>query len=134
MFQFDQDYLRVSKPITTDGLNLALDKEGKRRMKIVHMPLSAEPYLKRRNDKLPDNLKLVIERVQAKPLQAPANPNTEIETLKALLAQSEAEKEKLIKERSQKSEAQKEPVEIKEVVIEDEPPVKAKKVKDEKDK
>lgn len=113
MFQFDQDYLRVSKPITTDGLNLALDKEGKRRMKIVHMPLSAEPYLKRRNDKLPDNLKLLIEKVQAKPFQAPENPNAEIETLKALLTQSEAEKEKLLQERENQ---------------------KIKKVKDEKDK
>lgn len=114
MFQFDQDYLRVSKPITTDGLNLALDKDGKRRMKIIHMPLSAESYLKRRNEKLPDNLKLVIEKVEAvKTFQAPTNANAEIETLKTLLAQAEAEKNKLIQERET---------------------LKAKKVTNEKDK
>lgn len=100
MFQFDQDYLRVSKPITTDGINLALDNDGKRRMKIVHMPVTAEPYLKKRNEKLPDNLKLVIQKVQAvKTFKAPENAATEIETLRTLLAQAEAEKEKLLQER-----------------------------------
>lgn len=107
MFTFDQDHLRVLKPVTTDGLNLALDKEGKRRMKTVYMPLSAEPYLVRRNAKLPDNLKLIIERVQGIPPAPTVNATAEIETLKALLAQAEAEKEKLIKERQAAKESQK---------------------------
>lgn len=102
MFTFDQDHLRVLKPVTTDGLNLALDKEGKRRMKTVYMPLSAEPYLIKRNAKLPDNLKLVIERVQGIPPTPTVNATAEIETLKALLAQAEAEKAVLLAKQSQK--------------------------------
>lgn len=133
MFQFDQDYLRVLKPITTDGINLVFNADGTKKVKVVHMPLSAEPYLKKVNEKKTDNLKLVIEKVQAKPFEAPANPNAEIESLKKLLAQKEAENEKLLKERNGIQTEVKEPAEIKEVVIE-EAQTKPKKQKDEKEK
>lgn len=102
MFQFNQSYLRVSKPVTTDGINLKLDDEGKRVMKITHMPLTAEPYLKKRNEKLPDNLKMIIERVEPPQYSQPqAVVNTEVEQLKMLLAQAEAEKEKLLQKVAQ---------------------------------
>lgn len=91
MFQFSENHLRVSKPVTTDGVNLALDSEGKRKMKTVHLPKSAKPYIELRNKKLPDNLKIKIEEI---PGYTPAPVNNEVEILKAKIAELEAEKNK----------------------------------------
>lgn len=64
MFQFDQPHLRVTKPITFNGVSPVIDHEsGKVKSKIVHLPLAAEKGLLEQNNRLPDGLKMKIEKI-----------------------------------------------------------------------
>lgn len=70
MFQFDQPHLRVTKPITFNGVSPVIDQEsGKVKSKTVHLPLAAEKGLLEQNNRLPDGLKMKIEKIPAAPKQ-----------------------------------------------------------------
>lgn len=64
MFQFDQPHLRVTKPITNNGVSPVIDQEsGKVVTKVIHLPIYAEKGLIEQNNRLPDGLKMKIEKI-----------------------------------------------------------------------
>ena len=77
---FNEDYLRVSRPITTDGVNLKL-KDGKVQYKVIHLPKTARKFLETQNANTPDNLKVKIELVPFVPYEPKPVPtvNAELE-------------------------------------------------------
>lgn len=84
MFQFDQDHLRITKPISINGLSPKI-VDGKVSSRIIHLPLNAEKGLKEQNTRLPDGLKMKIEKIpgyKPDPVEI-INNNHEVEMLKA---------------------------------------------------
>lgn len=80
---YSQDHIRVTKPLTSNGLNPQVDGDGKIRTKIIHLPLTAKKYLEKKNASLPDHLKMKIEVITASGVQeetkekkAPGRPKT----------------------------------------------------------
>lgn len=61
------DYLRVSKPLTSDGVNLIV-KDDKMQYKEVFLPLRSQKHIERKNERLGNNLKMKIEVVKNEPL------------------------------------------------------------------
>lgn len=89
-------YLRVLKPITTDGVNIDIDDQGQAKYKELELPLSAERQLQEVNSKLPKALKLRIERVTPNAIQVPvkkAEPTEEQKRIAALEAELEEMRE-----------------------------------------
>lgn len=96
---YDQDHLRVERPLTSDGLQLVIDEvTGKPKSKFYHLPLSAKPYLELRNTYLPKNLQQKITVIKGRP----PGPSQE-ETLMKELAAQKAELEALKAQLSKKS-------------------------------
>lgn len=95
---FNEDYLRVSKPVTTDGVNLKLNPDGTRVMKVTHAPKSARKHLEVRNQSLPNNLKMVIEDVKFIPYEPKpvVQVSEEIAKANARIAELEAELSKKV--------------------------------------
>lgn len=88
---FNEDHLRVTKPISVNGLSPKI-VDGKVINRIIHLPLGAERGLKEQNNRLPDGLKMSIERIPGytpKPAEVVSN-DKEMEALKAELAQLKA--------------------------------------------
>lgn len=76
---FQGEYLRVLKPVTVDGLNVAMDDEFRGQFKEVHLPITALPDLELKNSKLPPAQKMRITRVNGQePISKPA-PKKQIE-------------------------------------------------------
>lgn len=73
MLFFDQDYLRVTSVQTKDGVNPRYDENGRIMYKESWLPVSAKKYIERRNEQLPDSLKMKIELVSADSIGAPQN-------------------------------------------------------------
>lgn len=65
------DYLRVSKPLTSDGIN-PIVKDDRIQYKETFLPIRAKDMLEKRNAKLPDARKLKIEVVK-NTYEAPKN-------------------------------------------------------------
>lgn len=96
MFQFDQDHLRITKPISINGLSPKI-VDGKVVSRTIHLPLNAEKGLKEQNTRLPDGLKMSIEKIpgyKPKPMEI-VNNNNEIELFKKENESLRAEIEKL---------------------------------------
>lgn len=90
---FNEDHLRITKPISINGLSPKI-VDGKVVNRVIHLPLGAERGLKEQNSRLPDGLKMKIEIIKGYTPQ-PAeviNNDKEIEALKTELAQLRAEK------------------------------------------
>lgn len=90
---FNEDHLRITKPISINGLSPKI-VDGKVINRIIHLPVSAERGLKEQNTRLPEGLKMKIEKIPGY-TPAPAevvNNNKEIEELKAELEKLKAEK------------------------------------------
>lgn len=90
---FTEDHLRITKPISINGLSPKI-VDGKVINRIIHLPLTAEAGLREQNSRLPDGLKMKIERINGyKPTQLEVvNNNKEIDELKAELEKLKAEK------------------------------------------
>lgn len=81
---FTEDHLRITKPISLNGLAPKI-VDGKVINRIIHLPLGAERGLKEQNSRLPDGLKMKIEKIPGytpKPAEI-VNNNKEVEELKA---------------------------------------------------
>lgn len=63
MSNFKGDYLRVSTPVTTNGMVPKM-VNGNVVYKESHLPVTALKHINKRNDKLPGHLKMKIERVE----------------------------------------------------------------------
>ena len=70
MRSFSNDFLRITKPVTKDGVNL-IYKDDKPVFKEHHAPIVAKTAFERRNKALPDHLKLKIEVVKGEAVQRP---------------------------------------------------------------
>jgi len=70
MRSFSNDFLRITKPVTKDGVNL-IYKDDKPVFKEHHAPIVAKGAFERRNKALPDHLKLRIEVVKGEAVQRP---------------------------------------------------------------
>lgn len=93
MFSFNEDHLRITKPISINGVAPKI-VDGKVVNRIIHLPLTAEKGLKESNSRLPEGLKMKIEKIPGY-TPAPAvveTNNKEMEDLKAELEQLRAEK------------------------------------------
>ena len=66
MSNFKGDYLRVSKPVTTNGMVPKMIN-GEIVYKESHLPVTALKNLNKRNDKLPSHLKMKIDRIETGP-------------------------------------------------------------------
>lgn len=71
----NHNHIRVTKRLTTDGINLKVDDEGRVMTKVTHLPLSAKAHLLKRNLDLPKNLKMIIEDVKVTGNQSAAADN-----------------------------------------------------------
>lgn len=60
---YNEDHLRVTKPLTSDGMTPLVDDEDRIQKKIVHLPLSAKKILEQQNERLPKHLRMKIEVV-----------------------------------------------------------------------
>lgn len=90
---FTEDHLRITKPISVNGLSPKI-VDGKVINRVIHLPVTAERGLKEQNSRLPDGLKMKIEKISGY-TPAPAeviNNDKEIAALKAELEQLKAEK------------------------------------------
>lgn len=90
---FTEDHLRITKPISINGLAPKI-VDGKVVNRIIHLPLTAEKGLNEQNRRLPDGLKMKIEKIPGytpKPAEV-VNNNKEVEELKAELERLKAEK------------------------------------------
>lgn len=85
-------HLRVSVPVTTNGVLLKYDGNGQPVFAIKHLPLSAEKRLVQRNRRLPKHLVLKIERVD--PTQVTTKPFISSEDIAQVQQGSEAIKNK----------------------------------------
>lgn len=97
---FNEPYLRVLTPRTTNGMYPKMGPDGRQEMKETHLPLSARPMLEGHNRKLPDALKKKIEVVNPVPafngyqtIQEPAPVQDE---LLAKIAELEAQNAALL--------------------------------------
>lgn len=90
---FTEDHLRITKPISINGLSPKI-VDGKVINRIIHLPLTAEKGLKEQNSRLPDGLKMDIKRIPGyTPLPAEVvNNDKEIADLKAELEKLKSEK------------------------------------------
>lgn len=79
---FPGDYIKVLKPVTVDGLNVAMDENFRGQFKEVHLPITALPDLQLQNSKLKDAQKMRIEIVrQHEPITKPAaKPQQKVQT------------------------------------------------------
>lgn len=59
-----QTHIRVSKPLTTDGLNPKVDDFGRIQYKTTHLPLTAKRQMEQISDRLPKHLKYRIEVIE----------------------------------------------------------------------
>lgn len=66
-------HLRVSVPVTTNGVLLKYDGNGQPSFKTKYLPLTAEKRLVQRNRRLPEHLRLKIERVDPTQVAQPVN-------------------------------------------------------------
>lgn len=93
MVFFNEDHLRITKPISINGLSPKIVND-KVVSKIIHLPLTAEKGLREQNTRLPDGLKMKIEKIPGytpTPAEVVNNDN-EMALLRAELAQLKAEK------------------------------------------
>lgn len=95
---FNEDHLRITKPISINGMTPKI-VDGKVVNRVIHLPLTAERGLKEENTRLPDGLKMKIERMPG--YTAPQQP-TESDSLKMQLAELIAQNERLQKELAEK--------------------------------
>lgn len=70
---FPGDYLKVSKP-QSDGRGGVAIINDRIAYKVVHLPIQAENELKLANEKLPDHLKMKIERISPNAITLPKRP------------------------------------------------------------
>ena len=61
---FKGNYLRVSTPVTIDGVTPQTDADDRIVYKETFLPLSAEEHLRKQNEKLPPILKKKLEVVK----------------------------------------------------------------------
>jgi hypothetical protein len=61
---FKQKHLRVESPLTTDGMNLRYDENGKNPKKITVLPMSAKLKLESNQAKKPPHLRATITVVE----------------------------------------------------------------------
>lgn len=59
------DYLRVTSVQTEDGSRPKLDENGRQMYKETELPLTAKKYMEKRNELLPNHLKMKIEIVKS---------------------------------------------------------------------
>lgn len=77
---YNQDHLRVQRPVTSDGIQLVIDEETNQPLyKVSHLPITALKLLEDRNKTLPKNLKLKIEVIKGMTYQEPAPQQSETE-------------------------------------------------------
>lgn len=92
---FTEDHLRITKPISLNGLSPKI-VDGKVVSRVIHLPLGAERGLNEQNNRLPDGLKMKIEKIPGynpKPAEV-ANNNKEVEELKAEIERLKSEQVK----------------------------------------
>lgn len=77
----NHNHIKVTKRLTTDGINLKVDEEGMVQTKVTHLPLSAKAHLLKRNQDLPKNLKMIIEDVKVTGNHAAANDFHALDTV-----------------------------------------------------
>lgn len=68
-----EGYLRVTSPLTIDGVRPKYDQRGQMMYKETELPLTAKKYMDEQNRKLPDHLKKKIEVIKAD--QVPGDPS-----------------------------------------------------------
>lgn len=90
---FNEDHLRITKPISVNGLSPKI-VDGKVVNRIIHLPLNAEKGLREQNSRLPDGLKMKIEKIPGyTPAQVEVvNNDREIAELKAEIERLKAKK------------------------------------------
>lgn len=101
---FNEDHLRITKPITLNGTSAKI-VDGRVVTRIIHLPVTAERGLIEQNKRLPDGLKMKIERVQG---YKPDPLHTEADSLRMQLAELMEEKTKLEEQLTQTALAKKE--------------------------
>lgn len=72
-------HLQVSVPVTTNGILLKYDGNGQPSFKTKYLPLSAERRLVQRNKRLPEHLRLKIQKVDPAQVAAPVQQVVESE-------------------------------------------------------
>jgi hypothetical protein len=79
---FQADYIKVLKPVTSDGLNVAMDENFRGQFKEIHLPITALPDLNLQNSKLPKAQQMRIEIVrQHEQITKPAaKPQQKVQT------------------------------------------------------
>lgn len=95
---FTEDHLRITKPISINGISPKIH-EGKVVNRIIHLPLTAEKGLREQNTRLPDGMKMKIEKI---PGYTPAPQPTEADSLRMQLAELLEEKNRLERELADK--------------------------------
>jgi hypothetical protein len=95
---FNEDHLRITKPISINGMTPKI-VDGKVVNRIIHLPLGAESGLREENNRLPDGLKMKIEKM---PGYTPPPQPSESDSLKIQLAELMAANAKLQKELTEK--------------------------------
>lgn len=68
---FNTDYIRVEKPVTKDGRTLMYDDERRPIFKSIDLPISAKKELEKRNEKLPEELRLKITVMKDEAVKRP---------------------------------------------------------------
>lgn len=95
MFQFNEDHLRITKPISINGLAPKI-VDGKVITRVIHLPLHAEKGLNEQNKRLPDGLKMKIEKIPGyKPQPVVAAPDPAIAEMAKRIAELEAQNKQL---------------------------------------
>lgn len=105
---FNEDHLRITKPISINGLSPKII-DGKVVNRIIHLPLTAEKGLREQNSRLPDGLKMKIEKM---PGYKPEAQPSETDSLRMQLAELLADKTRLEKELSEKKVGRPKKVEV----------------------
>lgn len=88
----DQDHLRVTKPMTIDGINLKYDANKQLVTKTFLLPLTAKRPLEQQNLKLPHQLRLTIEVVKGHAVQRPLPQVPQIPDGAIITTQAEMQK------------------------------------------
>jgi len=83
-----QPHIRVSRPVTSNGINPVTDPEGRILVKTIHLPATAKRVLEEKNKKLPQHLKVKIEDIPGMVYQPAVDQ--EKEQLKAKVAEMSA--------------------------------------------
>lgn len=68
---FNADYIRVEKPVTKDGRTLMYDDQRRPIFKSIDLPISAKKELEKRNEKLPEELRLKITVMKDEAVKRP---------------------------------------------------------------